>query len=168
MIDHAVQWFAILTGMEQRPEPPPWGELITKALRGSGLSARKAAQLAGLSDGRWRQIVTGYQNVSTGVYAPVRGPAETLARMAKVVGVTPDQLAEAGRPDAAEELRVMTGSGQGTPAEWTDIARLISEYRALVAQIIERIPDRNRASVGAAADLTASLVEESTGTDQSK
>lgn len=91
--------------MDKRPEPPPWGRLITQALRKSGLSARKAAGLAGLSEGRWRQITSGYQNVGAGVYAPVRGPAETIARMAQVVRVTPEQLEEAGRPDAAEALR---------------------------------------------------------------
>lgn len=94
--------------MDKRPEPPPWGKLITDALERSGLSARKAAGKVPLSEGRWRQIVSGYQNVSKGVYAPVRGPAETLARMAQVVGVTPEQLAEADREDAAAELRAMT------------------------------------------------------------
>ncbi|MBT2453334.1 hypothetical protein [Streptomyces sp. ISL-86] len=67
------------------------------------MSARKAASQAGLSDARWRQIVSGYQSVS-GAHVPVRAPAETLARMAQVVGVSPEQLAEAGREDAAQEL----------------------------------------------------------------
>lgn len=57
-----------------------------------------------MSEGRWRQIASGYQVVSAGVYAPVHGPAGTLARMAAVVGVTPAQLRRAGRPDAARAL----------------------------------------------------------------
>jgi hypothetical protein len=73
-------------------------------LRHARLSAREAARRAGLSEGRWRQITAGYQVVSAGVYAPVRGPAATLARMAAVAGVTPDQLRQAGRPDAAKAL----------------------------------------------------------------
>ena len=77
---------------------------MTKALAGAKLSAREAARRAGISEGRWRQIAGGYQVVSAGVYAPVRGPAQTLARMAAVVGVTPAQLTEAGRPDAARAL----------------------------------------------------------------
>lgn len=40
-----------------------------------------------------------------GQYIPVRAPAETLARMAQVVGVTPEQLEQANRADAAAELR---------------------------------------------------------------
>jgi hypothetical protein len=90
--------------MAERPPPPPWGALLTKALADAQLSARKAAGRAGISEGRWRQIASGYQVVSPGVYAPVHGPAQTLARMAAAVGVSPAQLTEAGRPDAAKAL----------------------------------------------------------------
>jgi transcriptional regulator with XRE-family HTH domain len=90
--------------MPDRPEPPPWGALITAALARENLSAREAARRAGLSEGRWRQITGGYQVVSPGVYAPVRGPAATLAKMAAVAGVTADQLRAAGREDAASLL----------------------------------------------------------------
>jgi transcriptional regulator with XRE-family HTH domain len=91
--------------MSDRPDPPPWGVLIAAGLRAAGLSAREAARRAGISEGRWRQISSGYQVVSPGVYADVRGPAATLARMATVAGVTPEQLTEAGRDDAAVLLR---------------------------------------------------------------
>ena len=90
--------------MAERPSPPPWGVLLTKALADARLSAREASRRAGISEGRWRQIAGGYQVVSSGVYAPVHGPAQTLARMAAVAGVTPAQLTEAGRPDAAKAL----------------------------------------------------------------
>jgi|ERR1700722_1663730 len=90
--------------MTERPEPPPWGALITAALTRHGLSAREAARRAGLSEGRWRQITGGYQVVSPGVYAQVHGPAATLARMAGAAGVTAAQLRAAGRPDAADVL----------------------------------------------------------------
>jgi transcriptional regulator with XRE-family HTH domain len=90
--------------MTERPDPPAWGALITAALASEGISAREAARRAGMSEGRWRQITAGYQVVSPGVYAQVHGPAGTLARMAAVVGVTPDQLRAAGRDDAATVL----------------------------------------------------------------
>jgi transcriptional regulator with XRE-family HTH domain len=90
--------------MSPRPAPPPWGALLSQALGRANLSAREAARRAGISEGRWRQIASGYQVVSAGVYAPVRGPAATLARMAAVAGVTPAQLRRAGRPDAAQAL----------------------------------------------------------------
>jgi transcriptional regulator with XRE-family HTH domain len=90
--------------MTERPAPPPWGALITAALASEGMSAREAARRAGLSEGRWRQITGGYQVVSPGIYAEVRGPASTLARMAAVAGVTPAQLRASGRDDAAQIL----------------------------------------------------------------
>jgi transcriptional regulator with XRE-family HTH domain len=91
--------------MAQRPDPPEWGVLIAAALRTAGISKREAARRAGISEGRWRQIASGYQVVSPGVYAQVRGPAATLARMAAVAGVTPEQLTKAGRDDAACLMR---------------------------------------------------------------
>jgi transcriptional regulator with XRE-family HTH domain len=90
--------------MTDRPDPPRWGTLIAAALRSSGISAREAARRAGISEGRWRQISSGYQVVSPGVYAPVRGPAATLAKMAAVAGVTADELRASGRADAAGAL----------------------------------------------------------------
>jgi len=90
--------------MVDRPDPPAWGVLIAAALRDAGMSAREAARLADISEGRWRQIAGGYQVVSPGVYAQVRGPAATLAKMATVAGVTPEQLTAAGRDDAARVM----------------------------------------------------------------
>lgn len=91
--------------MEQRPESPPEGKLIAAAADRMNLSIREAARRAGISYGRWRQIVTGYQNVSPGSYAEVVAPPRTLAKMAAVVGVTPDEMEAAGRPDAANAMR---------------------------------------------------------------
>ena len=90
--------------MDHRPDQPPEGKLIEAAARDLDLSIREAARRAGISYGRWRQITSGYQNVSPGSYAEVRAPAKTLARMAAVVNVTPGQLTEAGREDAARIL----------------------------------------------------------------
>lgn len=80
------------------------GALIERALKLSGLSARKASTQAGISDARWRHIVNGYQPAGRGQVIPVTAPAGTLARMARVVGVTAAQLREAGRGDAAALL----------------------------------------------------------------
>jgi hypothetical protein len=91
--------------MQERPEQPPEGRLIAEAADRMNLSIREAARRAGISYGRWRQIVTGYQNVSPGSYAAVHAPARTLARMAAVTGITAERLETEGRrPDAALEL----------------------------------------------------------------
>lgn len=138
MIARRLRRFAILCvmDMDERPNPPPWGVLIAEALKESGLSARKAAGKVPISEGRWRQIVTGYQNVSAGVYAPVRGPAETLARMARVVGVTPEQLDEAGREDAAEALRDLHSS-ESAEEPRKDPEKMIADGMALIAEAQE-------------------------------
>jgi Helix-turn-helix domain len=120
--------------MPERPAPPPWGALIMTALAREGLSVREAARRAGLSEGRWRQITAGYQIVSPGVYAEVHGPAATIARMASVVGVTPEQLTEAGRDDAAQML-----AAQGR----SDIDEILERVRELdvgqARELLERI-----------------------------
>lgn len=93
------------------PTPPEEGVLIERLRKDArpSLSVREAARRAGFSEGRWRQIAKGYNQASKEVRVPVRAPAETLARMARVVGATPDQLREVGREDAADELeRLMT------------------------------------------------------------
>jgi hypothetical protein len=89
---------------EVRPARRPEGELIARALKASGKSVRAAAALAEISDTHWRHIVNGYQPMGDGQWIRIKGPADTIARMAHVVGVTPEGLREAGRPDAAEEL----------------------------------------------------------------
>jgi transcriptional regulator with XRE-family HTH domain len=126
--------------MTERPQPPPWGALITAALASEGISAREAARRAGLSEGRWRQITAGYQVVSPGVYAQVRGPAGTLARMAAVVGVTPAQLRSAGRDDAA---RVLAGRMDRKPASDEMLERIkamdTDQARELLATIAVRL-----------------------------
>ncbi|MDN3056924.1 helix-turn-helix transcriptional regulator [Streptomyces sp. SRF1] len=99
-----------------RPEPPPEAALIRTALKVARLSARSAAKRAGISDARWRQIVSGYQSVS-GEQIPVKAPADTLARMAQVVGVSADQLTGAGREDAAQALREMEALAPSMPTE---------------------------------------------------
>ncbi|MGO8885504.1 MAG: helix-turn-helix domain-containing protein [Streptosporangiaceae bacterium] len=112
--------------MPNRPEPPPWGALISDALRRARMSAREAAERTGISEGRWRQIASGYQVVSAGVYAPVRGPAATLARMAAVVGVTAEELTAAGRPDAASALT----DGPDQQAAGDEVLRRVREMDA--------------------------------------
>jgi hypothetical protein len=130
--------------MSQRPDPPPWGVALSAALRRAGMSARQAARLAGISEGRWRQISGGYQVVRPGASAPVRGPAATLARMAAAAGVSADELRAAGREDAARVLE----SGQGRPD---------GQVRELSEQLLERIRSLDRDQ---ARDLLTQVVAE--------
>jgi len=121
--------------MDERPAPPPEGLLIAEALTRSGMSIREASRRAGISYGRWRQITSGVQNVSPGSYARVRAPAGTLARMARVVDVTPAGLTEAGREDAAAILAEMPAPETGTHGHV--VTGLTQEEAAQVRAFIE-------------------------------
>lgn len=84
------------------PEPPPYGALIESARKDAGLSMREAARRAGISDAWWRYLVRGYQKTPGDLAAP----ADTIARMARTVDLTPERLeAQGQRPDAAAILR---------------------------------------------------------------
>jgi len=136
--------------MLTRPEPPPWGILISAALARAGLSAREAARRARLSEGRWRQITAGYQVVRPGVYANVRGPADTLARMAAVAGVTEAELRAAGRDDAAELLLRQQASRPAIDDLLATIwAMDADQARSLLAMIVVQLglslPERDQA-----------------------
>lgn len=92
----------------QRPE----GRLIEQALkRAPKKSMRKLADEVGLSEGRVRQIVNGYQSHGEGQVIGIVGPADTVARMALAAGVTVEEMRAAGRPDAAEEMNPLRGVG---------------------------------------------------------
>ncbi len=93
--------------VNERPGQPPEGRLIMDAMERARpkLSGRKVAALAYLSEGRLRQILNGYTIVGAGNYVPTVGPADTVARIAKVVGLSPPELRAVGRADAADALQ---------------------------------------------------------------
>jgi len=97
----------------------PEGKLIETAMKAKGLSARKAASLAGISDGRWNQIMNGYSSKRVGQILSEVGPDVTLARMARVVDVSANQLREVGRPDAADALLRLVGMED--EADWQNV-----------------------------------------------
>lgn len=109
------------------------------------MTQREAARLAGISDARWRQLVTGYQSVGQGHYAPLTARAETLARMAAAVGVTPEQLAAVDREDAAAVLlrinrevsaQMQRSDPVGTGADPVDLQTLSPEEVEAVKAVI--------------------------------
>ena len=139
--------FRVVTEVpEQRPE----GALIEQAResRTPRLSGRAAAAAAGISDGRWRQIVNGYQSAGQGLYIPVVAPPDTLARMARVVGVTPEELTDAGREDAAGELLKLNRSPGslpvGTGSDPLDLTDLTPEEIEAVKAVIRAMRSRQQ------------------------
>ena len=116
--------------MADKPKQPPEGVLIRNARERANLSVREAARRASMSEGRWRQIENGYSTPAKGEYYQVRGPDRTVARMARVVDVTPEELAATGREDAAEKLRELNAPRSATAGRPDDLDRRIARLMA--------------------------------------
>lgn len=124
----------------EKPHQRPEGALIERALKLKGLSVRQAAPEAAISDARWRQIMNGHASAGPGHVMPVVGPDDTIARMARVAGVTPDQLRDAGRADAADLL--LTLAGMQAESDWNRtgsaldrLVRLRRELDDIIAEL---------------------------------
>lgn len=126
--------------------PPPEGTLIRTAREAPPrMSIKQAARLAGVSDTRWRQIEQGYRMHRGRSEAEPPAPAPILARMARVAGVTPDDLRRAGRGDAAAELEVMRpNGGDGGTRPDIDTGELIGLVRELQARVSELEQERRK------------------------
>lgn len=121
------------------PDPPPPEATLIAQLREKPprMSMSEAARQAGMSLTRWRQLEHGFRTFRGAYYAET-GPAQTIARMALVVGATPRQLTDAGRADAAAELEAMAGQVEDTTA-------FTRRQRSALADRVRReIPDEGR------------------------
>jgi transcriptional regulator with XRE-family HTH domain len=129
--------------MADKPKQPSEGLLIKNARERANLSVRAAARRASMSEGRWRQIENGYQTPAKGEFYPVRGPDMTVARMARVVDVAPEELADSGRADAADKLRELNAPRPATAGQRDDfdlrIARLMADPKG--RRILESVLD---------------------------
>lgn len=113
LLENAVRT-STLRGMVE-DELTPAGALIEEARLAQvpKMSMRKAAAAVGISDAWWRQIVRGYKTVKGGAVVGVDAPADTLARMADLVGVTAEQLRQVNQEKAAERLDMIHQSLEG-------------------------------------------------------
>lgn len=88
------------------------GALLRKARQrlSPKVSIATAAKRAGVSAENWGHVERGYQSMGRN-QAPriVIPPADTLAHMAHAVSVSPDELLDIDRPDAAELLSDILG-----------------------------------------------------------
>jgi len=93
--------------MSVQIEAPRDAELIRRCREAANptMSRRQAAAKAGISPSQWSDVERGHKKAGSGVVVPVQATAQTLARMARAVGTSPDDLAAAGRDDAARYLR---------------------------------------------------------------
>lgn len=89
----------------ERPPARPEGALIRLARQAAGLSIPDAVRLSGVSKARWSTVESGWESRNK-VIRPVKAKPDTLARMARAVGISPERLEfEGERADAAVILR---------------------------------------------------------------
>lgn len=118
----------------------PEAELIRRARNARRMNIPDAAAAAGISQQRWGQIER-----SEGRQAP----PETIAHMARGVGVTSDRLAEV-RPEAAEileeiELQEAAGTSDFERRVTAIVGRLPREERSVVEELLaEHLAARER------------------------
>jgi transcriptional regulator with XRE-family HTH domain len=109
----------------------PLGELLETAREGLGLSKRHAAERAGISEVRWRQVVT---RPPHGQQAP-RPRRNNLIRMAQSVGVDPDEALTVAGFALLPKVPANTGPGDG----WVRLDEIqdivTSEAHALITTI---------------------------------
>ena len=113
------------------------GKLLKRARQvNTGLTQAQAASAAGFSGVYWAQV-------ESGIKTP---PADTLARMSRVVGVTPAQLRKVGAEDAAGELEDVLdlfGPYEGDKADLELVARIRSlsaEQRKALFTLLKVLP----------------------------
>lgn len=83
-----------MAAKKETPDTWPLGDFLKKYRREGRtkeLSARKAAALAGISDGRWRQIEQGFARVNATTTVPVMPKASTLAAMLRAIDAPLDE-----------------------------------------------------------------------------
>lgn len=105
------------------PTLSPLGALLEQH-RGS-VSKREAARRAGISEGRWRQIVTGQQKAGAGVVVPANPRRETVIAMAAAVGANVNEaLRLAGmEPQKSDQDAMHRSSGSDVYSD--EVARAI-------------------------------------------
>lgn len=120
--------------MEQQdlPEPSPEGVLIRRvreSLR-PRLPVAEAAKRAGVGEATWGNTERGYRKPGRLLDPlPFRPSAKILAHMAHAIGLTPEDLHEVGRADAAAVLAEMRGPDVESPS--TTLPAAVRRIRAV-------------------------------------
>jgi hypothetical protein len=124
----------------------PLGELLERA-RGS-TSKRQASRLAGISEGRWRQVVTGQQKAGGGIVVPANPRRETVIAMATAVGADVDEaLRRAGmtprervEPAATDDRDAVISDVAGAILRDTELLEEAKEHLLKQYQLLRRLP----------------------------
>lgn len=130
-----------------RPPQPPVMQLIEQRRERLGMSKRTAAALAGISEGRWRQLENGGRKIR-GTWISEDATEPVLARMALAVRLSPDDI-EPYSPRAAQMLADMAAEREAAGTQDADDAALM----------VEALPDARRVVGRKRAALEAEVAE---------
>jgi transcriptional regulator with XRE-family HTH domain len=135
------------------------------------MSRRQAATKAGVSPSQWSDVERGHKRAGPGIVIPVQASADTLAKMAKAIGVSADELVAAGRDDAAHQLRAaaeqrllrqqlaaVPGVGTFPDRAFPGADGSREELLPLIAHALDAI-DQSRLPSGTRHDLTTVFVD---------
>jgi transcriptional regulator with XRE-family HTH domain len=120
-------------------------------------SPEKLAKLIGISGKRWRDIERGRDANGR----PTKPRAQTLADIARVVGITSDELEAVGRADAGRILTVLTRDrAESDPALVGVVAPEATPVVLLqqILQVLDEIRRDDRLSAGQKRDLEEAFV----------
>ncbi|AUM18283.1 MULTISPECIES: helix-turn-helix domain-containing protein [Rhodococcus] len=117
-------------------------ELLRQGREAAGLSKKKAAELSGMSEGRWRQLEKGVE-MKAGVEHPATTSAKTLVKMARAIGIEAKTLLETAGfvgdvPDIEAQANESLPTRKLTP-ESIDVSDLNDFERRLVEAYISGI-----------------------------
>src|ERR1700728_2046912 len=112
--------------MNDLPLPTPAGKLLRREreLAVPKLGRPEVAHRAGVDPGTLGNIERGYRHLGNGKVREVAGDADVIAKVARVLNITPQRLREAERDDAADALEeiLRAGSAREPAAEPDDEA----------------------------------------------
>ncbi|MGW0574806.1 hypothetical protein ACWD25_02320 [Streptomyces sp. NPDC002920] len=128
---------------EQDPGPPPGMDLVQIARKARSLSPESAAQLMPykFSGTSWRHYEAGYRGQDR---KPVVAKPETLAAMARTVGITADRMEERN-PQAAVIMREM--ELQHAPALPDALRSAPAHVSRMIDAALEDVEPEDRAEV---------------------
>lgn len=129
----------------ERPPTRPEGALIRLARKAAHVTVPDAARSAGISKARWTQVESGRES-RNGTERVVNAKADTIAHMARAVGLPPERLESEGeRPDAAEVLREILRAQPPSPGPASALAQEIA-YDSASADAAARVFPGDRAA----------------------
>lgn len=120
----------------------PHGELLDRARAALGISQREAARRAHISEGRWRQIVTGVQRQG-GVSLTVHPKPSTLMAMAHAVEMDAYAVLDAAGIPEADWPRPSTPTGDSKTDALVELKRQVDEMRRYLDEVIREDEHRS-------------------------